>query len=352
MADERKPMLLVLLVLPTTASWAATRAWQQQTPRATLLPQLAAAQRHGGRLGAAAPYTCRKAFLPVPPLRPRASAPQMRLRAELVAAATAATDPAAFLALDALAVLLKVAWRLAAAAAIWFAIWPVFKDDPRFRPIANYVRKINPRAWKLLFVAVFYRKGMMALRLVGERLFPGADFSRFSRGGKLSRRGPRRRTPHGSGGGGGGSNGGGGGGGGDGGDGSGGDGGGFGGGASAPLPDESARIESATAEELLAEAAELIAACPFRSEAVRDEWLRITAPRPLVRTGQETPEEAGWQELRTVRKEAILRQASPQARALLKRALRLQKAAQYKIHARDHPEWSQNQSGPATRAGT
>ena len=143
-------MLLVFLVtlLPGTAmalrpppSWPVTRAWQQQTPPANILPTTA--QHDGVRMAAAGNYF----MVAAPSLHTRAAAPRMRLRTELVAAAAVAINPA-FLLLDAFGALLKIAWRVALATAFWFALKDTIKEGEESATLAVKIKNQGDGAFK------------------------------------------------------------------------------------------------------------------------------------------------------------------------------------------------------------
>ena len=70
----------------------------------------------------------------------------------------------------------------------------------------------------------------------------------------------------------------------------------------------------------------LLAGCPFASDRVRDEWLKVTAPT-AERVGTPTPEQEALLAHKQYRKQRILKEASPEVRAVLERALRLQREA-------------------------
>jgi hypothetical protein len=254
--------------------------------------------------------------------------------------APASMNPA-FLALDALAVLIKVAWRLAVAAGLGLAFKEsgIIQDFLNVPFITKYARRVRLVHLKLLVWVAFYPYAFRAVRLVLARIFPRFDATKFSKP-RRARRPKRTSSPYepdgdGDGGGdGGGDKGGGGGGDGDGGgsegggDRSGGDGGG-----SVSLSDVSADTEPAATEgELLAEAAKLLAACPFASDAVRDEWLEVTALPDRSGVGSNNKGQSSAKEMAEVahrrqRKDLIMNEASPEARAVLKHVLQLKKEA-------------------------
>lgn len=97
----------------------------------------------------------------------------------------------------------------------------------------------------------------------------------------------------------------------------------------APLfPAESTTLApDATADQLLAEAAELVAACPFASDDVRDEWLAVTTASHGTCKGKPTADELATIARQRERKEALLAEVSPEARDILMRVLQLQKDA-------------------------
>ena len=183
---------LVVLLPGAATSWAVSGAWQQQPPLANSLQRPTAAQHHcwpmhgsttaGMRMAAAGPVAAQS-------LRTRAPAPQMRLRTDLLAAAAAAMNPlavVAFPALDALAVLLKLAWKVAFWAAFWqVALKPVFGDLVssvlRRLAITKVVRALRPSHLAVIFGLCLYPYATRALRAVVSRLLlllPGENPSR------------------------------------------------------------------------------------------------------------------------------------------------------------------------------
>ena len=176
-------------------------------------------------------------------LRTRASAPQMRPQTELMAAAAAVAMNPAFLALDGLAALLKMAWRLAVAAAVGLALKPQIEDILKSRIVSKYTSqiKLNRQQLKIVLAIFFFPVASRYLRkAVGLVVAQVPYLQRFTQhaqnSGRMGRRGarggsrPKRLDPNdinpGGGDGGGGNGGDGGGGAGGGGDGGGGDGGG------------------------------------------------------------------------------------------------------------------------------
>ena len=169
--------VFLIMLLPGTAmrlrtppSWTVTRGSKQL---ASSFPRLTAAQYHGGRM----------------------ARPQMRLREELVAAAAAAAMNPTFIALDGLAVLLKVAWRIAVAAAIGLVLKDVIKDvlkSKYLRAITKYVRRIKVKHLRIIFAVVLASMVRRYLPRLVSKVFPNAAQSRSLRPRKPSKR--RRRT--------------------------------------------------------------------------------------------------------------------------------------------------------------
>ena len=174
------PLLFSCLVLlPGTAMslraplpLTVTRASQQQTLLASSSPRLAVAQHHSGHMAAAGHSICGVA---APSWGTRASAPQMRLRTELVAAV--ATSPA-FLAADAFGFLLKAGWRLALAAGIGLALKPTIKDIYNSRMIRKYTSQLKPAHLRLCGFLTFAPLARRAMFLFMKKYFPGVNMNK------------------------------------------------------------------------------------------------------------------------------------------------------------------------------
>ncbi len=166
-------LVICCLPGPSMPSWIVTRACT--SPAAT---RLVAPQHHGKREATRAAIDITALpkcdiFNAAPPLR---SAPHMRVRAQLVATATVIHP--VLIALDALAVLLKVAWRLAVAALLWSQLKPMLNLILNsVSPTINaYVRNINPMYVRPLLAFFAYSVcGPIVRRTLGPvvaRIFP------------------------------------------------------------------------------------------------------------------------------------------------------------------------------------
>ena len=174
-------LLLLLLASAMTlhqpSSLAMARAWQHQQSPASSLPRLAAARRHHSSRMTAARHN--NFFVAASSsLRTRALAPQMRLQTELVAAAAAVAINPAFVALDGLAVLLKIGWRLGVAAVLWTFLKPTIMDILRSSGLIRFVDKLqaNPNQFRIVLFIVLApiarRLSRKVMKLFGVSTYP------------------------------------------------------------------------------------------------------------------------------------------------------------------------------------
>ena len=102
----------------------------------------------------------------------------MRLQTELVAAAAAVAINPAFVALDGLAVLLKIGWRLGVAAVLWTFLKPTIMDILRSSGLIRFVDKLqaNPNQFRIVLFIVLApiarRLSRKVMKLFGVSTYP------------------------------------------------------------------------------------------------------------------------------------------------------------------------------------
>ena len=151
--------------------WATTRI----RPHQTLLATTSTSVQHHDRCRTA---TGCYSSVGGPSLRTGTLAPRMCLQTEIVAAVAITAINPACMALDGLAALLKIAWRLALATVLGIALKPTIMDVLKTPFIAKYTRQVKRSHLKFILALAFYPTAMSFARrsigFVGRAIF-GAD---------------------------------------------------------------------------------------------------------------------------------------------------------------------------------
>ena len=225
--------------------------------------------------------------------------PQMRLQTELVAVVAEASSNPAFFALDALAVLLKTSWRLAAWFVVFLALRPTIREILKWPPIAKYAGRIrlSKRLLRFLLLLAIYPYAMGVIRKVLTPIFgvifpqaQGAQGMGMGRRGALGGKG--RHAGGDSDGGGSQGGGGGGGGGGEGGEGSGGEGGGGGEGTYEVTPARQRRLSKSRKAKEAAEIAVASAEAAQASAEAAEAAVTLEEAKEAVKAAEEAAAEA------------------------------------------------------------